>query len=184
MLLKSPSEPEQSADTEYVQADSKRRSLSDKETAPARGRTEAVGALHRECAERQERHVRYWPISIQPYGEWSLLILATPYFYLVLGLSYFETSVRHRADICALRLYNSRMAHYTFRIRQGSHSSDIPIDLTGDNEAWDEAAGTCSDMIRDTIARLGDSPEWRLEVADGSGTIRHLFRLTAETFDK
>jgi len=37
-------------------------------------------------------------------------------------------------------------------------------------------------MIRDTIARLGDSPEWRLEVTDGSGTIRHLFRLTAESF--
>jgi len=49
--------------------------------------------------------------------------------------------------------------------------------------AWDEAAAACSDMIRDTIARLGDSPEWRLEVADESGTIRHLFRLTAETFD-
>jgi hypothetical protein len=29
-------------------------------------------------------------------------------------------------------------------------------------------------MIRDAIARLGDSPEWRLEVADNSGTIRHL----------
>jgi hypothetical protein len=41
----------------------------------------------------------------------------------------------------------------------------------------------CSDMIRDTVARLGDSPEWRLEVTDGSGAIRHLFRLTAETFD-
>jgi hypothetical protein len=39
-------------------------------------------------------------------------------------------------------------------------------------------------MIRDTIARLGDSPEWRLEVADASGAILHLFRLTAETFDR
>jgi hypothetical protein len=38
-------------------------------------------------------------------------------------------------------------------------------------------------MIRDTIARLGDSPEWRLEVANKSGTIRHPFRLTAESFD-
>jgi hypothetical protein len=38
-------------------------------------------------------------------------------------------------------------------------------------------------MIRDTITRLGDSHEWRLEVADKSGTVRHLFRLTAETFD-
>jgi hypothetical protein len=41
----------------------------------------------------------------------------------------------------------------------------------------------CSDMIRDIITRLGDSPEWRLEVADKSGTVRHLFRLTAESFD-
>jgi hypothetical protein len=49
--------------------------------------------------------------------------------------------------------------------------------------AWDEAAAMCSDMIRDIIKRLGDSPEWRLEVADKSGTVRHLFRLTAESFD-
>jgi hypothetical protein len=39
-------------------------------------------------------------------------------------------------------------------------------------------------MIRDTIARLRDSPEWRLEVVDGGGTARHLFRIIAETFDK
>jgi hypothetical protein len=76
----------------------------------------------------------------------------------------------------------SRMARYTFRIRQGSHSSDVPVDLLDDDAAWDEAALTCSDMIRDTIARLGDSPEWRLEVADKSGSVRHLFRLTAESF--
>jgi hypothetical protein len=36
-------------------------------------------------------------------------------------------------------------------------------------------------MIRATIARLRDGPEWRLEVVDEAGTIRHLFRLTAET---
>jgi hypothetical protein len=76
------------------------------------------------------------------------------------------------------------MAYYTFRIRQGPHSSDVPVDSADDDAAWDEAASTCSDMIRDTIARLGDSPEWRLEVADASGTILHLFRLTAETFDR
>ena len=51
-----------------------------------------------------------------------------------------------------------------------------------DDTAWDEAAATCSDMIRDPIARVGDSPEWRLEVADKSGDIRYLFRLTAEKF--
>jgi uncharacterized protein DUF6894 len=80
--------------------------------------------------------------------------------------------------------YNSRMAHYTFRIRQGSHSSDVSVDLPDDDAAWDEGATACSDMIRDTIARLRDSPEWRLEVANRAGGIRHLFRLTAETFDK
>jgi hypothetical protein len=38
-------------------------------------------------------------------------------------------------------------------------------------------------MIRDTIARLRDCPEWRLEVADESGAVRHLFRIAAETFN-
>jgi hypothetical protein len=75
------------------------------------------------------------------------------------------------------------MTRYTFRIRQGSHSTDVPVDLPDDNAAWDEAAMVCSDMIRDTVARLKDSPEWRLEVVDKSGTVRHLFRVTAETFD-
>ena len=74
------------------------------------------------------------------------------------------------------------MTRYTFRIRQGSRSSEVPVDLPDDAAAWDEAAMACSDMIRDTIARLADSPEWRLEVADDSGHVRHLFRLTAETF--
>jgi hypothetical protein len=59
----------------------------------------------------------------------------------------------------------------------------VPVELLDDDAAWDEAVGACSDMIRDTIARLGDSPEWRPEVANKSGTIRHLFRLTAESFD-
>jgi hypothetical protein len=74
------------------------------------------------------------------------------------------------------------MASYTFRIRQGSHSSEVRVNSLDDDTVWDEAAGTCADMIRDAIARLGESPEWRLEVEDRSGAIRHLFRLTAETF--
>jgi hypothetical protein len=37
-------------------------------------------------------------------------------------------------------------------------------------------------LIRDAVARLGSAPEWRLEVADESGTVRYLFRLTAENF--
>ena len=76
------------------------------------------------------------------------------------------------------------MARYTFRIRQGSHSSDVPVDSLDDDAVWNEAAAACSDLIRDTIVRLRDDTEWRLEVADESGTIRHLFRLTAETFDQ
>src|ERR1700688_5050813 len=48
------------------------------------------------------------------------------------------------------------MVHYTFRTRQGPHSSDVPVDLPDDDAAWDEAVGACSDMIRDTIARLGE----------------------------
>ena len=74
------------------------------------------------------------------------------------------------------------MARYTFRIRQGSHSSAPRVDLPDDDAAWDEAAMACSDMIRDTVARLRDNPEWRLEVGDEAGTIRHLFRVTTETF--
>jgi hypothetical protein len=76
------------------------------------------------------------------------------------------------------------MAHYTFRIRQGSHSSAVPVDFYDDDAAWDEAAMLCYDMFRDTITRLRDSPEWRLEVADEFGNVRHIFRLTAETFNK
>jgi hypothetical protein len=80
-------------------------------------------------------------------------------------------------------VHNPPMAHYTFRFRQGSRSSDVDVDLPDDDAAWDEAAAVCSDMIRDIITRLGDSPEWRLEVANKSGTVRHLFQLTAESFD-
>jgi hypothetical protein len=75
------------------------------------------------------------------------------------------------------------MAQYTFRFRQGFCSSDVDVDLPDDGAAWDEAAAVCSDMIRDIITRLGDSPEWRLEVADKSGNVRYLFQLTAESFD-
>ncbi len=73
------------------------------------------------------------------------------------------------------------MTHYTFRIRQGSHSSDVPVDLPDDGAAWHEAAMACSDMIRDTVARLGDSPEWRLEVSCGfSERVIHAFSAAGE----
>jgi hypothetical protein len=92
--------------------------------------------------------------------------------------------VADRTDNCAPGLYYSRMTQYTFRIRQGSYSSDLPVDLPDDDAAWHEAAAVGGDLIRDACSRLKDGPEWRLEVADESGTIRHLLRLTAESFEQ
>jgi hypothetical protein len=68
------------------------------------------------------------------------------------------------------------------------HISNLPgflfeIVLADDAAAWDEGSKVCGDLILTIIDRLHQSPEWRLEVADESGTIRHLFRVTAETFD-
>jgi Domain of unknown function (DUF6894) len=76
------------------------------------------------------------------------------------------------------------MAHYTFRIRQGPYSSDIPANFADDAAAWDEGSNVCRDLILTIMDRLRDSPEWRLEITDGSGLIRHLFRLTAESFNQ
>ena len=78
----------------------------------------------------------------------------------------------------------SRMTCYAFRIRQGSYSSDLAVDLPDDDAVWQEAARVCADLISDTVAGLRDNPEWRLEVLDASGSLRHLFRLTSETFDR
>jgi hypothetical protein len=41
-----------------------------------------------------------------------------------------------------------------------------------------------SDMLLDIIRQLRHDREWRLEVFDKSGTIRHRFLLTAETFNQ
>jgi hypothetical protein len=76
------------------------------------------------------------------------------------------------------------MTLYTFRIRQGSYSNDLPVDLPDDDAVWHEAARVCADLISDTVAGLRANPEWRLEVVDASGSLRHLFRLTAETFER
>jgi hypothetical protein len=75
------------------------------------------------------------------------------------------------------------MPCYTFRTRQGSRSCDLAVDLPDDGAAWEEAARVVSDLVGDTVAGLSGNPEWRLEVVDENGFLRHLFRLTAETFD-
>ena len=75
------------------------------------------------------------------------------------------------------------MPRYSLRIRQGESSRDHPVDLPDDDAVWHEAAKICRDLIRDAVDDLRDSPVWRLEVVNESGTVRHLFRLTTETFD-
>src|SRR5258708_25976201 len=66
---------------------------------------------------------------------------------------------------------------------RSTHSSDVPVDLADHDAAWHEGAKVCSDLIRDVVARLRDSPEWRLEVSDETGEPLHLFRLTADGAD-
>jgi hypothetical protein len=60
------------------------------------------------------------------------------------------------------------------------YSSDIPANFADDDAAWEEGLNVCRDMILTIMDRLRDNPEWRLEITDGSGSIRHLFRLTAK----
>jgi hypothetical protein len=76
------------------------------------------------------------------------------------------------------------MPKYVLRIRQGAHSSDVPVDLPDHDAAWHEGAKVCSELIRDVVAGLRDSPEWRLEVSDETHQPLYLFRLTAETFKR
>ena len=76
------------------------------------------------------------------------------------------------------------MPQYVFRIRQGTDSRDVAVDLADHDAAWHEGAKVCSDLMRDAVASLRDSPEWRLEVSDETAERIHLFRLTAETFKK
>jgi hypothetical protein len=76
------------------------------------------------------------------------------------------------------------MPQYVFRIRQGTDSNNLPVDLADHDAAWHEGAEVCSDLIRDVVAGLRDSPEWRLEVIDETDEPLYLFRLTAETFKR
>jgi hypothetical protein len=88
-------------------------------------------------------------------------------------------------DRCAAYTsYSYKMPRYVFRIRQGTYSSDVHVDLADHDAAWHEGAKVCSDLIRDVVEDLRDSPEWRLEVSDETDEPLYLFRLTAETFKK
>jgi hypothetical protein len=76
------------------------------------------------------------------------------------------------------------MPKYIFRISQGSYANELSVEATDDDAAWDEATAVCSEMMGETFKELRRSPEWRLDVADDTGTVRHVFRVTTETFDR
>jgi hypothetical protein len=75
------------------------------------------------------------------------------------------------------------MPKYVFRISQGSYAHELSVEAKDDDAAWDEAAAVCSEMIGETFKELRNSPEWRLDVADDTGKVRHVFRLIAKTLD-
>ena len=70
------------------------------------------------------------------------------------------------------------MPTYFFHIRHGKYASVLPdgIELPDLEAARQEAALMCSDMARDIVSELGESPEWRIEVTDDTG--KKLYRLT------
>ena len=70
------------------------------------------------------------------------------------------------------------MPTYFFHIRQGKYASALSdgIELPDLEAARQEAAMMCSDMARDIVRELGQSPEWKMEVSDRDG--RKLYRLT------
>ena len=75
------------------------------------------------------------------------------------------------------------MPAYFFHIRQGKYQSSQAegIELPDLAAARREAAMICSDMARDIVGELDNSPEWQMDVTDTSGTVVFRLRLTAES---
>jgi hypothetical protein len=69
---------------------------------------------------------------------------------------------------------------YSFSIKGGPLLTSI---LPGNQEARKVATSMFADLARDIARTLEASPEWQIEVADGSG--KPIFRLSvlAETFE-
>jgi uncharacterized protein DUF6894 len=76
----------------------------------------------------------------------------------------------------------SRMTRFGFQIRYGRYANDHVVDLPCAEDARQEASQVCCDMIRDILAALETTPEWRLEVSDETGKPLYLFRFIAESF--
>jgi uncharacterized protein DUF6894 len=91
-------------------------------------------------------------------------------------------NVGYRADSKAKNPYFCRMPSYLVRIQNGEHSSATAVDLPDDEAARQEVSAVCIDLMRDIIPSLKNGCECRLEVADQTGTILRVLRLTAESF--
>jgi hypothetical protein len=74
------------------------------------------------------------------------------------------------------------MPSYSVRIRHGEYSSTGTVDLPDDDAARQEVSAVCADLVRDIIRSLKEGGEYRLEVADQTGTVLRVLRLTAESF--
>jgi hypothetical protein len=74
------------------------------------------------------------------------------------------------------------MPKYYFRVRRGKYS-DVrgeATELADGNAARKEALKIWSDLARGLVAELESEPEWRMEVADGSGNILIAIRTLVE----
>jgi hypothetical protein len=74
------------------------------------------------------------------------------------------------------------MPSYSVKIYHGEYSSTGTVDLPDDDAARQEASAVCADLVRDIIPSLTAGREYRLEVADQTGTVLRVVRLTAESF--
>jgi hypothetical protein len=77
------------------------------------------------------------------------------------------------------------MPTYFFHIRQGKFASAPAegIELPDLDAARREAAMICSDIARDIVGGLDESPEWQMEVAERSGKIVFRLSVVAESLE-
>jgi hypothetical protein len=78
--------------------------------------------------------------------------------------------------------YICPMPSYSVRIHHGEYASTGTVDLPDDDAARQEVSAVCADLIRDIIPSLTEGREYRLEVADQTGRVLRVLRLTSESF--
>jgi len=77
------------------------------------------------------------------------------------------------------------MPTYFLHIRHGKYANACPdgIELPDLETACQEAAMMCSDMARDIVSELDESPEWKIEVTSASGKVLYRLTLLAEVLE-